>query len=305
MSGAETRPQRLQNSEKLTTSIIRRIFHMKTITTTPRYNSTFASYIRGRAYNAADMTAVRAEDANGFFLPNESEALFRAEAEKMNIFRRIGRAVFTESGDIRIKAALPVGVAAYVDGGVAIPEADAAISAKVINAHKISKIIKISAEMAGDAGFDLEAAIAADVGREFGKIEEYGCVTGNGVNEPYGILHPTEGAEVGVTATGTSGIGYDDIIALYFSLGAEFRRNGSWLMNDSTALYLRTLKSADGQYLWSTANDTILGRPVYTSPHMPDISAGDQPVVFADFNFYWFLERGGVALRTLREKYAA
>jgi len=38
---------------------------------------------------------------------------------------------------------------------------------------------------------------------------------------------------------------------------------------------------------------------------MPDIGSGAKPVLFGDFTFFWFMERGGVALKALREKYAA
>jgi HK97 family phage major capsid protein len=170
-------------------------------------------------------------------------------------------------------------------------------------AHKIAKIAKISTELVHDAGFDLESALAADFGREFGKTEEDACINGNGENRPYGVLHPTDGAETGVTVTGT--LGFDDVMALYFSLNAEYRRYAVWLMSDETALHLRKLKENGGNYLWRDTDDTILGKPVYTSPYMPNIESGKMPVVFGDFHFYWFMERGGVMLKPLREKYAA
>jgi len=109
--------------------------------------------------------------------------------------------------------------------------------------------------------------------------------------------------EAGVTATGS--LGFDDVKALYFSLNAEYRRNAVWLMSEDTTLHLRTLKDSAGAYIWRDSDDTILGKPVYTSPYMPEIGAGNNPVLFGDFSFYWLMERGGVALKPLREKYAA
>lgn len=276
---------------------------MKTITTTPRYNSAFWNFQRGRVHDAADLRNVRNEEAIGYFLPNESESLFRAEAEKMNVFRRIGKVIFTETGDKKIKIVPPSGAAAFVSEGGAIPEGDAGIVSYTVFAHKIAKITKVSTELVNDAGFDLESALAADFGREFGKTEEDACINGSGTSRPYGILHPTDGAETGVTATGS--LGFDDVKALYFSLGAEYRRNAVWLMSEETALSLRTLKDSAGAYIWCDSDDTILGKPVYTSPYMPGTGAGNKPVLFGDFSFYWLMERGGVALKPLREKYAA
>jgi len=75
-------------------------------------------------------------------------------------------------------------------------------------------------------------------------------------------------------------------------------------MSDETALYLRTLKNSAGNYLWRDSDDTIFGKPVYTSPYMPGINSGSKPIVFGDFNFFWLIERGGVTLKALHEKYA-
>ena len=102
----------------------------------------------------------------------------------------------------------------------------------------------------------------------------------------------------------TSNLTYDDVIALYFSVEKEYRRNGVWLMNDGTALVLRKLKDADGNYLWNQANDTILGKQVIISEYMPDIEVGTKPIAFGDFSYYWIVGRKPVSVRTLLEKFA-
>ena len=275
---------------------------MKTIATTSRYNTAFWNLQRGNTCDLSDLNNARSEAAVGHYLPNESDAKFKAEQEKMNIFRKIGTVLFTESGDKKIKVALPTGAAAFVSEFGSIPESDTDIVSHTVNAHKIAKIAKVSTELVNDAGFDLEAALAADFGREFGKVEENACINGNGTGCPFGILHPTEGAKIGATVNGA--IGLDNVKALYFALAAEHRRNAAWLMSDETAQYLRTLKDSVGNCLWHDSDDTIFGRPVYTSPYMPGIAAGNIPVVFGDFSFYWLIERGGIALKPLREKYA-
>lgn len=75
-------------------------------------------------------------------------------------------------------------------------------------------------------------------------------------------------------------------------------------MNDGTALYLRTLKDNIGNYLWHDSDDTILGKPVITSPYIPEMKSGNKPIAFEDFSYYWLIERGGVTLKALHEKYA-
>ena len=75
-------------------------------------------------------------------------------------------------------------------------------------------------------------------------------------------------------------------------------------MNDVTALAIRKLKDADGNYLWNSNNDTILGKPVYISEFMPDAQSGNKSVAFGDFSHYWFISRSLVSLRTLTEQFA-
>ena len=68
--------------------------------------------------------------------------------------------------------------------------------------------------------------------------------------------------------------------------------------------YLRTLKDADGNYLWNHNNDTILGKQVIISEYMPDAEEGTKPIAFGDFSYYWVVDRKPVSLRVLIELFA-
>lgn len=114
---------------------------------------------------------------------------------------------------------------------------------------------------------------------------------------PTGILHETDGAEVGITAKVLT---FDNVIALYFSAKPEYRTHGTWLMNDETAKILRTLKDNDGNYLWNHNNDTIMGRPVNICNTMP--STG-KVIAFGDFSYYWIINRMPISVRALVEIY--
>lgn len=105
--------------------------------------------------------------------------------------------------------------------------------------------------------------------------------------------------------TTTADITYDKIIALYFSAKPEYRRNAVWLMNDETALTLRTLKDDAGNYLWRDSDDTILGKKVIMSEFMPSAETGSKPIAFGDFSYYWVVGRSPIEIRTLSEKFAA
>lgn len=102
----------------------------------------------------------------------------------------------------------------------------------------------------------------------------------------------------------TSALTYDDVVKLFFSVKPEYRKHGTWLMNDETALALRSLKDDAGQPIWNQANDTILGHKVCISEFMPNAESDSKPIAFGDFNYYWIVSRRPVSVRTLTEQFA-
>jgi HK97 family phage major capsid protein len=86
----------------------------------------------------------------------------------------------------------------------------------------------------------MEKYLIERLAKNFSKGEEHGFINGTGNAEPTGILAETYGADIGVTITTLT---FDDITKLFFSVKLGYRTNGSWMMNDKTALYLVTLKT--------------------------------------------------------------
>lgn len=99
------------------------------------------------------------------------------------------------------------------------------------------------------------------------------------------------------------------LIDLYYSLKAPYRKNAVWVLNDSTVKVIRKLKDSNGNYLLQPALkdgevSTILGRPYFTSEHAPEIAAGAKTVIFGDLSYYWIGDRQGISFRRLNELYA-
>lgn len=160
--------------------------------------------------------------------------------------------------------------------------------------------MKFDTDFVEDFSFDFGEYLISRFARNFGRGEDKAFITGTGINEPTGILHESEGAQVGITADTLT---YDSVIELFFSVEPEYRKSAAWLVNDKTALALKKLKDADGNYLWNSNNDTILGKPVVISEFMPDAEVGSKPIAFGDFSYYWIVDRSKVSLRTLTEKF--
>ena len=97
---------------------------------------------------------------------------------------------------------------------------------------------------------------------------------------------------------------YDTVIDLFFSVPKECRKKAVWMMNDATALALRKMKDADGNYLWNQASDTILGKPVIICNEMPDAETGKKPILFGDLSYYWIIDRSPVCIKALEELFA-
>lgn len=83
----------------------------------------------------------------------------------------------------------------------------------------------------------------------------------------------------------------------------RYNQTAEWVMNDETALVLRKLKDADGNYIWNHNTDTIFGKSVFISDFMPNVNNGNKPIAFGDFSYYWIVNRSGILVRTLAEKF--
>ena len=250
------------------------------------------------------------DSEGGYLVPDEYEKTLVEALEEENIFRKLAHVISTSSGDRKIPVVASKGSASWVDEEGTIPDSDDAFNQVSIGAYKLGTLIKVSNELLNDSVFNLESYISKEFARRIGSKEEDAFFNGNGTGKPVGIFNATGGAEVGVTATSATAITADEIIDLFYSLKAPYRKNAVWILNDATIKAIRKLKDNNGNYLWQpslTAGtpDTILGRPVYTSSYVPTIAAGAKTIAFGDFSYYWIADRAGRNFKKLTELYAA
>ncbi|MGN1294871.1 MAG: phage major capsid protein [Bacilli bacterium] len=250
------------------------------------------------------------DSEGGYLVPDEYETTLVEALEEENIFRKLAHVISTSSGDRKIPVVASKGSASWVDEEGTIPDSDDAFSQVSIGAYKLGTLIKVSNELLNDNVFNLEAYISKEFARRIGAKEEDAFFNGNGTGKPVGIFNATGGAEIGVTAASATAITADEIIDLFYSLKAPYRKKAVWILNDATIKTIRKLKDNNGNYLWQPAltagtPDTILGRPVYTSSYVPTIAAGAKTIAFGDFSYYWIADRAGRNFKKLSELYAA
>ena len=284
----------------------------KTGRASDEYKCSFWNAMRVKAPMPSVLNALQegTDTEGGYLVPDEFERTLVEALEEENVFRTLAHVIRTSSGDRKIPVVASKGSASWVDEEGAYQESDDAFSQVSIGAYKLGTMIKVSEELLADSVFDLEAYISKEFARRIGAREEESFFNGDGKGKPLGILAAAGGAEVGVTAASATAITADEVIDLFYSLKAPYRKNAVWVLNDATVKQIRKLKDSNGQYLWQPSlvagtPDTILGRPVKTSAFMPTAAAGAKTIAFGDFKYYWIADRQGRTFKKLSELYAA
>lgn len=276
------------------------------------YKSAFWAQARSRngmTYEVRNALQEGTDSEGGYLVPDEFEHTLIQALNESNIIRSRARVITTSNGLHKIPVVASHGNAAWMEEEDAYTESDEAFSQVNLDAHKVGTLIKVSEELLQDSAFDLESYIRSEFSRRIGDKEEDAFLNGNGTHKPTGILNATGGAQVGVTTASATAITADEIIDLFYSLKAPYRKNAVWILNDATVKAIRKLKNGTGDYLWQPAIKdgevpTILGRPYFTSQYAPTIEAAAKVIAFGDFSYYWIGDRQGISFKRLNELYA-
>ena len=276
------------------------------------YKAAFWNQLRRKESLTPEMKNALQEGVDtegGYLVPDEFERTLIQGLNEAAVIRSKAHVITTSSGLHKIPVVASHGSAAWIDEEGAYTESDDVFAQVQLDAHKVGTLIKVSEELLYDSAFDLEGYISSEFARRIGDKEEEAFLVGNGTSKPTGILNATGGGEVGVTTAGAAAITADELIDLYFSLRAPYRKNAVWVLNDSTIKIIRKLKDKNDQYLWQPALrdgdvPTILGKPYFTSAFMPEVAAGAKTIIFGDLNYYWIGDRQGITFKRLNELYA-
>ena len=190
-----------------------------------------------------------------------------------------------------------------------------------IKLHELSAMPKASQRLLDDSAFDVEGWLADKIATRFIRAEASAFVNGTGVDQPKGIMLPTKVAnaswiwgQLGYIATGAAADfaavnASDCIVNLVYALTADYRANGTFVMNSKTAGAVRKMKDADGRFMWGDSLQAgeparLMGYPVLIAEDMPDVGTNTFPIAFGDFRAgYTIAERPD--LRILRDPFSA
>lgn len=288
-------------------------------TATETYNKAFWQMVRGDfTPEVRNVLSVGTDSKGGYTVPDEFERQLVQALEETNIFRQMAHVIKTSSGTHAIPIASDSGTASWIDEGGTISDSDPAFSQTTLKAFKMGTLVKVSNELLNDSAFDIAAYIAERIGKRFANAEENAFFNGTGESntpetpsQPTGILTSLSGD---VTTDAYTSIDFDDVFTLYYKLGEPYRRNATFVCNESIMLKLMTLKDGESQYVWKPSleigkPDTILGRPIRTSQYMPALAGttadkNKKVLLFGDFSYYWIADRASRTLQRLNELYA-
>jgi len=280
------------------------------ILTTRHYADAFCrGVISNRGKVAYDALESGSDRQGGYLVPDSMEKQIVEALAEENIIRKLAKVIHTDGCDRLIPVAETMSEAQWISEDEQMRLADGSFSQIRLKMHKLGIMLRVTNELVSDAGVDMPAYIAESFARRIASAEENAFLNGDGVTMPQGLL--TEGgAEIGLTSQSANAITADEILSLYYSLRAPYRKHGVFLMHDDTAKALRLLKDGNGNDLWRDAlgydqPNTILGCPAFTSEYMPKMQAGAKPVLFGDLSFYWIADRGNRSVCRYNELYAA
>jgi len=265
-------------------------------------------------------TAVAAD--GGYLVDPQTADSIRSMLVSTSSLRAIANVVQVESTsfDVLVDRS-EVGSGWATETAAATETATPTIERISIRLHELAAMPKASQRLLDDSAFDVEGWLAGKIANRFIRAEAAAFVSGDGVDKPKGILLPAKVANaswtwgsLGYVATGAAADfattnPADCIINLVYALGADYRANGSFVMNSKTAGAVRKMKDADGRFLWSdglAAGEParLMGYPVLICEDMPDVAANAFPVAFGDFaTGYTVAERPD--LRILRDPFSA
>jgi len=196
------------------------------------------------------------------------------------------------------------------EGGNATTSAEAVtFGSTTFNAYKFTTgMLQVSFELLQDSFFNLEQVIGDIFGERMARGLSLAFTTGTGSGQPQGVV---TGSAAGATAATATAITRADILNLLHSVDPEYRKNGTWMFNDSTLKAIRSLAfgTGDDRPLYQVSPiagqpDLIEGYPYVVNNNMDAIGASKKSILFGDFKRFTVRFAGADRMKVSYERFA-
>jgi HK97 family phage major capsid protein len=169
-------------------------------------------------------------------------------------------------------------------------------------------VVELTMELIDDAGINLDVEIRRLLAETKALDEDSAFINGTGVGMPMGILREVAAGNIATVNSGqANGQSYTGLVNLWSALPAQYRANGSFLLNSFTLGLWALLEDSAGNPIFPTNEipNQLFGRPLAISEFMPDgNSDGNNAVIYGDFNFYGIADRMDLRIIRLVERFA-
>jgi HK97 family phage major capsid protein len=133
---------------------------------------------------------------------------------------------------------------------------DPAFVQNQVTPQKWTKSWRVSEELIADNAYDLTGFLTRAAGRAMAQTENYYVAIGSGTNQHEGIF---EGGDTdALTFDSTGNITPDEIWELFYTLGAGYRGQAAWLMDDQTWRYILSIRDANN-WAFAAADMATIG----------------------------------------------
>lgn len=283
-----------------------------------------------QAYMPAERKTLYAGDATtgGFFASTDFMDELQEYKLLISKMRGICRVQTTSAEKIQIPALAADTTAYWSTEQAAFANSNTpTVGMITIPVHEMRGLLLLSQQNIEDSQFNLEDFIKERLTLQFAKTEGLAFVSGDGNGKPRGILsYPIKssasyaGGSAGknnvtdaiayVPSGNATTITADCILNVFMDLKADYAPNATWIMTRATLNSIRLLKDSQNRPLWqpfagSNLPSTIYDRPYLEMPDMPEIGAGNYPIVVGDFKNYMIVDRVMMSMQQLNELYAA
>lgn len=194
-------------------------------------------------------------------------------------------------------------------GGTPSTDTTTPFGSKSWFAYKFSsKSIKVDQELIEDNSFNLPAVVAGMLGERLGRSINSYCTTGNGGNEPEGIV---TGSSLGNTTASATAVTAAELIVHQHTVDPAYRAGAAWMMNDGILAQIRKLADSTGRFHFNMIDgikdgvpDRLLGWPVYLNQSMQaTLASATKTILAGQLSKYKLRRVNQVRMYRLQERY--
>lgn len=161
----------------------------------------------------------------------------------------------------------------------------------------------ISRSLINNSQFDIVAFVVDEMAYSIHRFIENVLLNGNGDVKGLSTLSNK------LTTASSTAVTANELIEAQGQVKDVFQNNAIWIMSPATRTAIRELKDNYGRYLLQDDislpfGKSLLGKPIYVSDNMPNMSAGKNAIYYGDMTGLATKFSEDMNIQVLREKYA-